>query len=413
MKEVYVFLLLSFIYLTACDSQRHTEQGITSSDTLKQEKVYVEPVHPTVYGICMDSLECEKYSVKSGENLSDILSRYGLDRKRISKAQDKIKDVFDVRKFRAGNSYYIMTELDSSKTLRHFIYDISPVEYFVLSINNDSVSVLKNEHKIVSREKVAEGVIETSLWNAVVGQGLQWELAMKLSDIYAWNIDFFGLQKGDMFRTKYIERWVDTTFIGIDSIKCAMFYHNNREYHAIPFEIDGKMDYFDNEGNSLRRAFLKSPLKYSRISSKFTHSRFHPVLKIYRPHHGVDYAAPKGTPVMSIGDGRVVAKGWDKKGGGNYIRVQHNSIYSTVYMHLSGFTKGLSQGGNVRQGDVIGYVGSTGTATGPHLDFRVYKNGKPIDPLKVESPSVEPVPTDSMPKFMMKRDALLKELRID
>lgn len=413
MKGVYAFLLLSFIFLTACDFQSQTGLEISNADTLTKENVYIEPVHPTFYGICIDSLECEKYSVKSGENLSDVLFRYGLDRKRIAKSQDKIKEVFDVRKFRAGNSYYIMTELDSSKTLRHFIYDISPVEYFVLSISGDSVSILKNEHEIVSRERVVEGIIETSLWNAVVGQGLQWELAMKLSDIYAWNIDFFGLQKGDMFRAKYIERWVDTTFIGIDTIKCAMFYHNDKEYYAIPFEIDGRIDYFDNDGNNLRRAFLKAPLKYSRISSKFTHSRFHPVLKIYRPHHGVDYAAPKGTPVMSIGDGRVVAKGWDKKGGGNYIRVQHNSIYSTVYMHLSGFAKCLSQGSSVRQGEVIGFVGNTGTSTGPHLDFRVYKNGKPTDPLRLESPSVEPVPADSMPKFTVKRNCLLKELRID
>lgn len=413
MKKVLVVFLSLIVYLTGCNNQSQTEQEVAVADTINESETYVEPLHQMVYGICIDSLECEKYTVKNRENLSDILLRNGLNRQQVAKCQEKIGQVFDVRKFRAGNSYYLITEPDSLKTLRHFIYDISSVEYFVLSLDNDEILVEKNEHKIVCKEKVAEGVIETSLWNAVVGQGLQWELAMKLSDIYAWNIDFFGLQKGDMFRAKYVERWVDTTFIGIDSIKCAMFYYNNREYHAIPFEIDGKIDYFDNEGNNLRRAFLKSPLKYSRISSKFTHSRFHPVLKIYRPHHGVDYAAPKGTPVMSIGDGRVVAKGWDKKGGGNYIRIQHNSIYSTVYMHLSGFAKGLSQGGNVRQGDVIGYVGATGTATGPHLDFRVYKNGSPTDPLKLESPTVEPIPADSMTKFAVKRDILLKELRID
>lgn len=408
---IYSLLLLSVTSCTNSNTTNGNNNTEKSSiiDTIKSSK----HVHQIIYGIDVDSLDHENYSVKNGENLSDILTRYNIDKKHIAKCDSAISKVFDIKKLRAGNNYCVITEQDSLHTLRHLIYDISPIEYFILSINGDNVTSLKNRHKVIERERVAEGVIETSLWNAVVGQGLQWELAMKLSDIYAWNIDFFGLQKGDMFKAKYTERWVDTTFVGIDSIKCAMFYHDNREYHAIPFDINGKTEYFDNDGNSLRKAFLKAPLRYSRISSKFTHSRFHPVLKISRPHHGVDYAAPKGTPVMSIGDGKVVAKGWDKKGGGNYIRIQHNSVYSTVYMHLNGFAKGISQGSNIKQSDLIGYVGSTGTATGPHLDFRVYKNGRPIDPLKLESPSVEPVPSDSMAKFTVKRDFLLKDLRID
>lgn len=406
-------ILLVLFPITSCTENNPTIENNKENDSLTSDTVKHERVHQTVYGIDVDSLDHEKFSIKRGENLSDILTRCNIDRKQIAKCESAINEVFDIRKFRAGNQYCVITEQDSLHALRHFVYEISPVEYFVLTIDKDIITAAKNKHKVIEKEKVAEGVIETSLWNAVVGQGLQWELAMKLSDIYAWNIDFFGLQKGDMFRARYTERWVDTTFVGIDSIKCAMFYHDNREYHAIPFYIDGKTDYFDNEGNSLRKAFLKAPLKYSRISSKFTHSRFHPVLKIRRPHHGVDYAAPKGTPVMSIGDGKVVAKGWDKKGGGNYIRIQHNSVYSTVYMHLSGFAKGISQGSSVRQSDLIGYVGSTGTSTGPHLDFRVFKNGKPVDPLKLESPSVEPVPADSMAKFINKRDSLLKELRVD
>lgn len=413
-KILSALIFASLFSMLSCTNSNKTIENNQVNDVLATDTIkHVERVHQTIYGIDVDSLDHEKFTVKRGENLSDILKRCNVDRKRIAKCESEISKVFDIRKFRAGNNYCVVTEPDTLHTLRHFIYEISPVEYFVLSINNDEITATKNKHKVVERERVAEGVIETSLWNAVVGQGLQWDLAMRLSDIYAWNIDFFGLQKGDMFRVKYTERWVDTTFVGIDSIKCAMFFHNNREYHAIPFDIDGKTEYFDNEGNSLRKAFLKAPLKYSRISSKFTHSRFHPVLKIYRPHHGVDYAAPKGTPVMSIGDGRVVAKGWDKKGGGNYIRIQHNSIYSTVYMHLNGFAKGITVGSNVRQSDVIGYVGSTGTATGPHLDFRVYKNGSPTDPLKLESPSVEPVPSDSMAKFTSRKDSLLKDLRVD
>lgn len=411
-KITSLIIFTLFLPMMSCTNSNSTSEDnklISETDSIKNAK----RIHQIIYGIDVDTLDHDRYSLKHGENLSDILARYNVDNKYISKCDSAICKVFDIKKLRAGNNYCVITEQDSLHRLRHFVYEISPVEYFVLSINGDNISSWKNMHKVIEKEKVAEGVIETSLWNAVVGQGLQWELAMKLSDIYAWNIDFFGLQKGDMFRAKYTERWVDTTFVGIDSIKCAMFYHDNREYHAIPFDINGKTEYFDNEGNSLRKEFLKAPLKYSRISSKFTHSRFHPVLKIRRPHHGIDYAAPKGTPVMSIGDGKVVAKGWDKKGGGNYVRIQHNSIYSTVYMHLNGFAKGISQGSNVKQSDLIGYVGSTGTATGPHLDFRVYKNGKPIDPLKLESPSAEPIPTDSMANFTIKRDFLLKDLRVD
>ena len=237
-----LFLTLLFSMISCTDHKpviEINEINKTSEDTIATDKT-VERVHQTIYGIDVDTLYHEKITVKRGENLSDILSRCDLDRKTISKCESAISKVFDLRKVRAGNKYCLITCQDSAHTLRHFIYEISSVEYFVLSINEENITATKNKHKVVEKERVAEGVIETSLWNAVVGQGLQWELAMKLSDIYAWNIDFFGLQKGDMFKAKYTERWVDTTFVGIDSIKCAMFYHDNREYHAIPFDIDGK-----------------------------------------------------------------------------------------------------------------------------------------------------------------------------
>jgi murein DD-endopeptidase MepM/ murein hydrolase activator NlpD len=174
-------------------------------------------------------------------------------------------------------------------------------------------------------------------------------------------------------------------------VKVASFNHGNKDLYAFYFEQNGKGDYFDLEGNSLQRTFLKAPLRYSRISSGFSNSRLHPVLKIRRPHHGVDYAAPTGTPVYTVGDGVVIQKGYQKSGGGNYIKIKHNGTYTTVYMHLNGFAKGIKVGQHVKQGDLIGYVGSTGLATGPHLDFRFYRNGSAINPLKVESPPSKPV----------------------
>jgi murein DD-endopeptidase MepM/ murein hydrolase activator NlpD len=247
------------------------------------------------------------------------------------------------------------------------------------------------EKEITHRLRSAEVVIESSLWNAMVKNDLPAELALELSDIYAWTIDFFGLQKGDSIRVYYDEQYVDSTRIGIGRIYAADFYHARMWQEAFWFEDGNIHNYFDAEGNSLRKAFLKAPLNYKRISSKFTYARKHPVYKVVRPHTGVDYAAPTGTPVVSIGDGVVTMKQY-KGGGGNTVKIKHNSTYTTAYLHLSKYAKGLAVGKRVKQGEVIGYVGSTGASTGPHLDFRVWKNDSPIDPLKMQSPPAEPIP---------------------
>jgi murein DD-endopeptidase MepM/ murein hydrolase activator NlpD len=224
-------------------------------------------------------------------------------------------------------------------------------------------------------------------------------VAIELSEIFAWTIDFFGLQQGDAFKIMYDEEYVDSMAIGIGEIHGAWFRHAGKEFTAIPFEQDGKIEFFDAEGNSLRKAFLKAPLRFSRISSRFTGSRYHPVLKRYTTHYGVDYAAPSGTPVLSIGDGVVISAGWSG-GGGNMVKIRHNSVYSTAYLHLKAYGSGIRAGTYVRQGDVIGYVGSTGLSTGPHLDFRVWKNNAPVNPLTLESPSVEPVKKEQMDAFL-------------
>jgi murein DD-endopeptidase MepM/ murein hydrolase activator NlpD len=236
-------------------------------------------------------------------------------------------------------------------------------------------------------------------------------LALRLSDIFAWSIDFYAIQKGDRFRVIYDEMFVDSASIGVGNIYAVQFDHMGTENYAFRFFQDDRFDYFDEEGQSLRKAFLKSPLEFARISSRFSHSRMHPVLRIRRPHHGVDYAAPKGTPVRAIGDGTVIARAYQAGGGGNYVKIKHNSVYTTTYMHLSGFAKGIVQGARVQQGQVIGFVGSTGLSTGPHLDFRVHKNGTPVDPLKVEAPPVEPVNESRMPEYVTMKDSLLAELQ--
>ena len=210
-----------------------------------------------------------------------------------------------------------------------------------------------------------------------------------------------------MYDEAYID---DTTFVDIASIEGAVFTHQGKAYCAIPFKQDSVREYFDEEGNSLRKEFLKSPLDFFRITSKFTNSRYHPILKRYRAHHGVDYAAPVGTPVKTIGDGVVIEKGYQQNGGGNYLKVKHNSIYTTTYMHLSRFAKGIKKGSFVKQGDIIAYVGSTGLSTGPHLDFRVYKNNQPINPLTMEAPPSLPVKPELKDSFLVVRDKVLRQL---
>ncbi|HDR52486.1 MAG TPA: metalloendopeptidase, partial [Mariniphaga anaerophila] len=320
------------------------------------------------------------------------------------------KDIFDVRKIRRGNNYAIFQTPDSLAKARYFVYENSATDYYVFELF-DSLRVYRGEKEIHSRLLSAHGEIETSLWNTMTDNGIDPMLALRLSDIFAWSIDFFAIQRGDRFRVIYDELFVDSTSIGIGEIYAVQFDHIGKENYAFRFYQDERFDYFDEEGNSLRKAFLKAPLDFFRISSRFSHSRMHPVLRIRRPHHGVDYAAPAGTPVKSIGDGTVITRAYQAGGGGNYLRIKHNSVYTTVYMHLQGFAPGVVQGSRVKQGQVIGYVGSTGLSTGPHLDFRVFKNGTPVDPLKVEAPPVEPVHETRMAEYIMLKDSLMGKLQ--
>jgi len=234
-------------------------------------------------------------------------------------------------------------------------------------------------------------------------------MSIKLSEIYAWTVDFFGLDEGDKFKVIYEKQYVDSIPIGIGEIYAVSFNHKGEELFAFEFEQNGVKSFFDKDGKSLRRQFLKAPLKFSRISSGFSKSRMHPILKIRRPHSGVDYAAPRGTPINTIGDGTIIKKGYTK-GAGYYIKVKHNSVYTSGYNHLSRYPKGIKVGQRVTQGDVIGYVGSTGYATGPHLDFRVWKNGQAINPLKIKAPPVEPILDDNLSTFEAIKTEYLKEL---
>ncbi len=359
----------------------------------------MEPAEPQyLYDICIDSMYVEKGEIEPDETLSDMLLPKGVSQAVVNHIANDCRDVLDVRKIRGGNTYYLLSTNDTMQTPLFWIYEIDYRNTAVFSLT-DSLTARLLTKDIDLRMERTSGTITSSLWNAVVSNGGDANLAVRLSDIYAWSIDFFGIQEGDAFDAVYEREYVEDNSVGLGKVYYCTFVHAGDTVTAMAFEQNGKSEYYDDKGMSLRKAFLKAPLNYSRISSTFSNSRLHPVYKYYRPHHGVDYAAPAGTPVYSVGDGVVITKAFQKGGAGNYLKIKHNETYTTSYMHLKGYAKGITQGCHVKQGQLIGYVGSTGASTGPHLDFRVFKNGTPIDPLKMDSPPAEPVKKSDMEQF--------------
>ena len=391
----YTLLILSLLFFACKDKNANnnssSENDSTSVNAVSHSKIIK-------YGVDVTDLIESENTISPGYSLSNILLSSGADANSINNLNLIPDSILNSRKINAGNKYTIYNVNDSAHTLRYFVYHKSKQDFVVLEFLEDTIIASIFSKPAISKKRVSGAVITSSLWNAISDSELDINLALKLSDIYAWSIDFFGLQKMDSFIVYYSELYIDNEPIGIDSIYSAIFYHANHPYYAIYFEKEDIKGYWDLEGNSLRKAFLKAPLSFSRISSHFTYARKHPIYKTVRPHTGVDYAAPAGTPVMSIGDGVVIAKGY-KGGGGNTIKIRHNSVYTTAYLHLSKFASNIKEGTHVSQGQVIGYVGSTGSSTGPHLDFRVWKNGEPINPLKLESPPVEPIPDNLKAEF--------------
>ncbi len=433
-KEIVIMkrlLLISFhvlllLLLVCCGGKEVvTEDGSTSADAAE---IRYE------YGIPIDSFYIVEDKVGSGESLGKIFYRAGVPAHIVSQLTSLRSEDFDVRQLRVGNTYLffyplvqgvvgadtVVYEQDSvahAVVPEYFVYRKTMTEDVMFHLT-DSLHVEKQIKKVIRRPRQSILTIESSLWQAAVGQGLSPELVLELSEVYAWTIDFFGLQKGDSISVYYEELYVDTTFLGVGKIYASHFFASSVPHKAYLFDSESMLDsadvyingYFDENGKNLKKAFLKAPLNYRRISSTFTYARKHPIYKTVRPHTGVDYAAPMGTPVVALGDGKVIEKGY-KGGGGNTIKIRHNSTYTTAYLHLSKYGKGINVGTQVKQGQVIGYVGSTGASTGPHLDFRVWKNGTPVNPLTLESPSAEPVPNRCMSDYLRhvaRMDSLLR-----
>lgn len=359
------------------------------------EAVPVEPPSPPL-GFWPDSLEQVSGTIRGGDNFTSVMTRAGMDAAGAYRMAQACDTAFDVRKLRAGNGYDAYYDRDSLHALRYVVYHESRTGEVIFQCS-EPMSVWRYSKPVTATRVAADISIRSSLWNDMIASGAPVELVSDLSDIYAWTVDFFGLRQGDRFRAIYDELECEGEVIGIRGVQYAVFSRDGMELPAIRFDQgDGGNIWWNEKGESMRKAFLKAPLKFNRISSGFSYARRHPVSGKVRPHTAIDYAAPAGTPVHAIGDGTVISAGW-AGGGGNTVKIRHNSVYSTAYLHLSRFGKGIKSGVRVRQGDVIGYVGSTGTSTGPHLDFRVWKNGSPVNPLKLESPPSEPIRPDNKP----------------
>lgn len=370
----------------------------------KEEVIAVE--EKLLFGINVNELDIIEGVVEKNQTLSTILGPFNVPYQIIDEIAQKYKDIFDVKHIAFNRKYTVLTPRDSSQA-RFFIYEPNREEYVVFKL--DEVNVYKEAKPVELRKREVGGTITRSLYVNMVEQGVGPDLIDQFADLYGWTVDFQRLQEGDKYKVVYNEKWVDGQVVGVEEIQTAYFEHLGEPYHAIPFEQNGQVSFFDQEGNSLKKAFLRDPLKFTRISSRYNLNRFHPVQKRYKAHLGTDYAAPRGTEIRSVGDGTVVAAGFTG-GNGNYVKIKHNGTYSTQYLHMSKIGAGIRTGSRVKQGQVIGYVGSTGLATGPHLCFRFWKHGKQVDWLKEKIPPSEPIAPENQLAFDRVRMKKLDQL---
>ena len=392
MKRTYIISALlsaaTALIIASCSSSENKEVENVEAIVLEQQGPVSHPM-----GFNPDTLSVKEGVVKNGDFFSTLLSSLGMPNPYA--LTEASSSVFDVCKFRIGHDYKAYYK---DGVLHYFVYHHDRTRRIVFDCKAP-YSAWVYDTPVTYVERYADVTINSSLWNDMVAADVAPEVSIILSDIYAWTIDFFGLQKGDRFRVLYQEKRCDGKIVGIDTVRYAIFSHNKTDFSAIRFDQkDGGNQWWNDKGESMKKAFLKAPLKFSRISSGFSYARVHPVTRQVRPHTGVDYAAPTGTPVMTIGDGVVTSVKYEGAGG-NTVRIKHNSVYSTAYLHLSKYAAGLKVGQRVKQGEVIGYVGSTGRSTGPHLDFRVWKNGTPINPLTMDSPPAVPVKDSNKAAF--------------
>jgi len=380
-----------------------------STESDKIPLVIEKKIEYDKFGFVADSFKIEEGMIRKNETLADILTNSQIDYNLITKIYNSSKPIFDFRKIRPNKNYRVYKNQDSLNSFHAFVYEIDKTKYLKVNLE-DSLKVEISKREIQTIEKSVTGVINSSLYETLLEQNSSIVLAGNLAEIFAWQIDFYTIQKGDQFFAVYEELFVDDESVGIGEVLVAKFIHKNNPFHAFLFDQNERKEYFDEDGNSLQKEFLKAPLKYKRISSHYSGRRLHPILRVYRPHRGIDYAAAIGTPVQAVGDGIIIKVGRDGAAG-KMVKIKHNSVYSSAYLHLSGYGKGIKRGARVKQGQLIGYVGSTGRSTGPHLDFRFWKNGSLVNYLRQKFPSSKAVADSNLFEYNILKDSLLTTMQ--
>ncbi len=393
--QKYWGIILPMVLFVSCKEEVPVIQNsIVEATTIEEPEIIKQ------FGFNLSDFKVQKDTIKKGDSFGELMIKNKVGYPKIAKISEDFRDTFDVRKIRVGKPYLILKSKDTSETAQVFIYENDPINYTVVDLRGDVVAYReKKEVKYVERE--ASGIIETSLSEAIMDQGIDYNVTNNLSEIYAWTIDFFRLQKGDRFKVIYKEKYInDSIYVGAEPIEAAYFEHNGRPIYAFAYENDSLkniVDYFDEEANNLRRTFLRAPVRFSRISSRYNLKRR---IRYYgykiRPHKGTDYAAPIGTPIMATADG-TVTESTRRGGNGKYVKIRHNGTYSTQYLHMK--KQKVRKGDFVRQGDVIGWVGMTGNTGGPHVCYRFWRNGRQVDPLREELPKAEPLAETLRPDY--------------
>lgn len=401
MKKIGVIILV-LLSVLSCDKK-----------ATKVETKIVKAKQPSKveFGFNYADFNVLKDTIKKGDTFGTIIQKQNIGDQKIFDIVNTIRDTFNVRTMRYHKTYTLFRSKDKTKRLQYFVYQPDALTYFVVDLRDSIPVAYKKVKPVTFKRKVLGGVLKSSLSETLGSQKVDVALASQITKIFAWSVDFFKLKKGDRYGLIFNERFInDSIYDGVEDLQGAFFEYKGKIVYAFPFAQDtasGKIEYYDEDGKTLKNFFLKTPIKFSRISSRFTSNRFHPVQKTWKAHKGTDYAAPKGTPISTTASGTVELTGYTA-GNGNFVKVKHNGTYSTQYLHMSKIL--VRRGQHVSQGQTIGLVGSTGLATGPHVCYRFWKNGVQVDALKLNLPNGEPMGAKNKQRFLKQIEPLKREL---
>jgi len=404
LKQLFLIIIVVFT-ITSCNNSKEESNKKGVVKAVKRIAKHSD------FGFNFANFNVVQDTIQNGDTFGTIISTQNIGDRRVYDIVEKIKDTFNVRSIRPNKAFTMLRSKDKKNKLQVFIYQPNSLSYYVIDFRDSVVTAYSKVRPVTIRRRMIGGVLKGSLSETLVNAGVQAALASKMTKVYSWSIDFFKLKKGDRFGLVFTERYInDSVYDGVEDLEASFFEYKGKIIYAFPFEKNpssGKIEYYDDEGKTLKNFFLKTPIKFSRITSRFTMQRFHPVQHRWKAHKGTDYAAPTGTPITTTASGVVERTGYTA-GNGNYVKVKHNGTYSTQYLHMSKIL--VRQGQRVNQGDVIGRVGSTGLATGPHVCYRFWKNGVQVDALRLNLPTGEAMQGKDKTRFLTAIEPLKREL---